>query len=279
MNEKEMVALEDLADCFEVMMVTPEMAERWLKNMVKQRKERPTDIGEYARRILEGEWMFNGETMKFTPDGRLLDGQNRLRAIVLAGRPAIETIVRNVPEEAFMTIDDGKRKTAADVLHCNGFSNPRELGAAIRFLKLYEDGKIANPVAVSLSNAKIVEIIRRNPTLTKSLEHIKIYKVSKILSAGIAIGCHYLFSRQDEFHADQFFARLGDGIGLKPGDPILLLRDRLFVNSKSKAKLKRTEVTALVIKAWNFYRAKTTIKSLRWTRGGERPEPFPRIAE
>jgi hypothetical protein len=46
-------------------------------------------------------------------------------------------------------------------------------------------------------------------------------------------------------------------------------------NNISKAKLSKTYVMALCIKAWNHARAGTKVRCLRWREEGDKVEQFP----
>lgn len=61
-------------------MVTPEMAENILAARGPNRNVSASVINKYARDMLAGRWQLNGQTIKISKDGQLLDGQHRLEA-------------------------------------------------------------------------------------------------------------------------------------------------------------------------------------------------------
>lgn len=65
-------------------LVTPEMATRWLQGMAPNRKLKRSQVDELKASMLGGQWVQNGDTIKFGKDGRLIDGQARLTALVEA---------------------------------------------------------------------------------------------------------------------------------------------------------------------------------------------------
>jgi hypothetical protein len=80
-------------------------------------------VARYAREIAAGRWKPNGETIKFTMDGVLLDGQHRLAAVALAGVGIETTVVWGLDPDCFDTIDSGRPRSAADMLAIQGIPN------------------------------------------------------------------------------------------------------------------------------------------------------------
>lgn len=67
-----------------VVTVTPQMAKMWLDlhNTDNFRKPTNSSIDQYAEDMRDGRWQLNGESIVFSDDGVLLNGQNRLYACV-----------------------------------------------------------------------------------------------------------------------------------------------------------------------------------------------------
>jgi len=99
----------------EVMMVTPELAEKFLATNTNNRPVRPTHVRALAHSIMRGEWVVSHQGIAFSTQGVLLDGQHRLRAIVVAGTPVQMVVTTGVSESAFKVIDCGVRRTLADL--------------------------------------------------------------------------------------------------------------------------------------------------------------------
>lgn len=60
---------------------------------------------------------------------------------------------------------------------------------------------------------------------------------------------------------------------LPSNSPIYLFRARMIADKQSKAKLPTREVLALLIKTWNAYITRQSLKQLKWTT----EEPFPTL--
>lgn len=93
---------------FTIETVTPMKAARWLKRNIANRRVSPKVVRNYAGDMSRGEWLLNGEAIKFDRDGNLLDGQHRLGAIVHNGKSVrlatgrfsrlVQTMPRFAPE-------------------------------------------------------------------------------------------------------------------------------------------------------------------------------------
>ena len=114
--------------------ITPAKAREYLKkNTNNYRRMSRSTIRSYAEDIKNGRWELNGETIIFGKDGILKDGQHRLAAIVLAGKPADILVVRGI-ESGVAKIDIGKKRTDTDILASEGFECDATLVAAANII-------------------------------------------------------------------------------------------------------------------------------------------------
>ena len=123
----------------EVVVITPAEAAEILrtKNKVNRAIDRRL-VARLAASMKAGEWKVNGECIVFAPDGTLLDGQNRLSAIVKSGVAITTCVMYNVPEDARATMDSGKKRTAADVLRFMGYKNSNIMAPIVRLAYIYD---------------------------------------------------------------------------------------------------------------------------------------------
>ena len=70
----------------DIIEVTPEMATEWLKGNTKNRPINEEKVAEYAEKMRLGEWRERHSVpIILQSDGRLINGQHRLYAIIRAG--------------------------------------------------------------------------------------------------------------------------------------------------------------------------------------------------
>lgn len=96
--------------------ITPEIAKTMLGENVNNRRISRDNVNLFAREIRNGEWRFNGEAIKFSKDGRLLDDQHRLLAVIAADKPLTTLVIRGLEDETQQTMDSGKTRTRRDYL-------------------------------------------------------------------------------------------------------------------------------------------------------------------
>lgn len=101
---------------FEIIDVTPTLAGQLLNANTGNRRLRKDHVHDLAQRMRRGEWRLSPEAISFDVNGRLIDGQHRLNAIVDSGVTCRMLVVFDAPAESFAVIDQGIRRSIADVL-------------------------------------------------------------------------------------------------------------------------------------------------------------------
>lgn len=121
-------------------LITPERAAEYLKRNRRNRRISRHQVLMYSELMRRDLWEFNGDAIRLTHDGELVDGQHRLLAIIASGRPQRYVVMRGISFEAFATVDTGKRRNTADVLSIAGYSATTGLSAGARLLHMYDNG-------------------------------------------------------------------------------------------------------------------------------------------
>ncbi len=263
----------------QVRLVDPALARTWMEsNAVASvnRALKEAKVNAYARSMAAGNWLFNGESIKFAKDGRLLDGQHRLAACILADRPFRAFVIYGLDENTLLTIDTGSNRSSSDVLKITETCdvNHKNIAAALTYLYKHRIGNIYHH-GISVSPQEVVEMHKENPGISDSFRAVAGSR--HLLSSAMATFLHYAFSEIDDETADLFFEKLADGADLEAGNPILLLRNRLMRNRAEKTNLHRNEVMALTIKAWSVWRTGAKLRNLSIRRKGNKAEDLPLI--
>lgn len=99
------------------MTITPTMALNWLENAnTNNRKISDTYVKRLARDVKADRWRLTHQGIAFDPHGVLLDGQNRLWAIVESDVPVDMFVFFNIDPQALPVIDGVKPRSLADQL-------------------------------------------------------------------------------------------------------------------------------------------------------------------
>lgn len=240
--------------------ITPSKAKELLETNVSNRSLRQTKVEQYAKDMKIGKWMHNGESIKISKTGKLLDGQHRLEACVLAGVAFKTDVSYGLDDGVFTTIDTGFIRQPSDALHVAGFDNSSKIAAIIRFIINFKKGKYDQAARRyskgkdAITNDTVYEFAKKHKeSLYESYPH-GINKDNNVFSGTALSALHYIFKSLSINDADDFCKKLSDGVGISKDSPIYFLRKKFIEDSKAKRKMDLREKVALVCKAWNFYR-------------------------
>ena len=256
--------------------ITPEKAEEYLGTMRSNRNVKPKWLAELERRINNGEWDPNNpQPISFAGEKTLIDGQHRLLAVVGTRKSIKCWVAREVPQSAISNIDTGKARSMADLLRMKGEVNVAMVSGTLRQLLKYRQSGELGQKGLEPSHFEMLELLEKEPVVRDvinavgELRHIRL-GVGPSMWGALWI----LFGEQDENDADEFIELMKTGEGLQNGSPILALRKALLNMQYPRPPRHNA---ALVIKAWNAWRAGEEIQTISWKAGGKSPEAFPQI--
>lgn len=274
--EKQRVEIVGRVNCFQVT-VTPALATAWLALNSGNRKPSRAKIKRFAAAMKAQRWHVNGETVKFSITGRLIDGQSRLMAIEQAGVPVVLEIRAGLPDVAQESMDSGELRKGAHMLEMKGEANPAQLAAALKLVWLWRKGWLAgHPWGVSLTmeNGEVGALLASCPELKASVGWVfgPGAKIERLLTKSEAAFFHWLLGTADVEQRDAFFEALVDGVGLTKQSPVYHLREKLLAErGGADSQARKIERRALVFKAWNAVYAGEKLAALTWKAGEEFP--------
>src|SRR5262249_32454434 len=115
-------------------------AKEYLERAAPNRPVGRVTVEQYARDMKAGRWSFTGEPLIFDDDGRMLNGQHRCHAIVLAQVPISTLVVRGVDRRSMPNMDGGRKRQVADVLGMEGQRNATVVAGAARLVWCWAAG-------------------------------------------------------------------------------------------------------------------------------------------
>lgn len=259
------------------MIVTPEMATELLEANQMNRPLTDSHVKRIARQIMAGHWKFNGDTIKISEDGDVLDGQHRLWAIIEAKMPVETVLIYGIHRDAFATIDTiRKPRSLGDTVALSGQLRYRsKIGAALAWLlrwqrHVLEDYKAAHN---RIENADIERALEAHPGIIPAVE--KASKLRAVANPALLAFLYYVTVNRNPDVAERFFETLTDPAGVSINDPFYKLRS-YFTTDHHKAKEPLMTI-ALAFKAMNAAAVNHRVHSLNWRQQGENPEAFPRL--
>lgn len=143
------------------MTFTPEMADEIIKKpSTNYRKVKARLVEKYAKDMKEGKWQFCGDSIRFDKDGNCIDGQHRLRAIIMSEIPQEFVVVEGLEPEVAINIDNGFKRSIEDYLKKQ--AKAYEVGATaivkqVEILKRKDSNLGQSMTNLGLTNTDIVE--------------------------------------------------------------------------------------------------------------------------
>jgi hypothetical protein len=212
-----------------------------------------------AKEMNSGNWMLNGQPLVFSDEGRLLDGQHRLMAIEEADISILMDIRFGVENDSFKTIDQGKGRSAGDVLGIIGIPNYTNTAAAAKMIMIYiQSGALGDNLNrwQRISNTEIMEWVNNNkPEITKAVKDASALYASsdRLILTTSKIAAFLFITKRLNADAGKFWEQLCSGI-LESKGTVSSLRTKLI---RSKMDKSRRLTSALerhyVVKSWNAW--------------------------
>ena len=255
--------------------ITPAMAQQLLVGNINNRPHDVARSARLAQAILRGEWSVNGDTIRVSKSGRLLDGQHRLHAIAMGNRSVDTLLATNLDDAVFDTIDvGGKPRTAAHIMTMKGEKNAT-LASSVARLR-FKWSRSGNPFNgnqdLTPTVKELEEIVRLYPSVRNAANTTTSMPwCRRAIQPSIVGFCYSVFSEYNALMTTAFFEALETGLGLEAGSPIILLRDRLVDPSK-KEVMSAHYKCALIFKAFKYFCDGATVKTLRVRTEGDAPE-------
>lgn len=122
----------DVVLVYEPWTISPERAAEMLLNNHTNRPFKPVAIADYSREIREGRWRRSHQSIAVTELGELVDGQNRLAAVVKTKITINVMVCVNAQKDTFDVIDRGRNRSASDLLYIKQVPNSTAISAIAR---------------------------------------------------------------------------------------------------------------------------------------------------
>ncbi|MES2135490.1 MAG: hypothetical protein V4502_00340 [Pseudomonadota bacterium] len=218
------------------------------------RPPKPNKVQQFAADMANGRWGLTGDTIKFGPDGRLLDGQNRLAASIRVNAAFKTHVVFGIDPQLFGRMDIGKPRNAADILHIAGFKYASTLASAVRWVYLLD----TNPYnRDTLLPDFVLGLVRDTyPDLESYLKYGRDINRQFAHPAGQAAALMYKFFKSDAAKAEDFFHAWMKG--QRNGKYQIIDTMQALLHSQkanNNGRIHELVRAAVIIKAWNIFKA------------------------
>lgn len=262
----------------QLVLITPGMARKWLENSAPNRKISRRHVAALKRDIIAGKWALNGDSIKFGPDGQLIDGQHRLEAISQAGVPVESVIVYGLSSGAQETVDTGIVRRFHDQLNIHGQLHYTVVAAVARRIFMWERGEYASLGAgrAKPTHSELWAIVNRYHGLLEESARFSATNARKLGVPKSTLGlAYFLFHNIDTTDAAKFLDNCVSGSDLPYDDPAMALRRRIQNIRDKGGRVNESQMLALVINAWNAHRRGEKRQRIQDPKGGLTSKNFP----
>lgn len=263
---------------FDLIDITPELAEAWLATLNPDNRPLSSRrVDQMAHDMLNDEWRITPDCIAFNVNDVLVNGQHRLAAIVKSGKMMRMWVMKGLPLDSFQVTDDVKRRTFGDYLAINNVPSPTSVAALTQRIYVFR-----NTGQLSLTNinrkattSDLVNLFDELNTdgLVRAIRRGDRIRHSSMCSGAGANFAMWLIAGIDELEADPFVDEIVKGEEQGRVFRETMLRDKASTRPMSSTNPQVT--AALTIKTWNAWREGEVLKLLRWRKGGSNPESFP----
>jgi hypothetical protein len=229
-----------------------------------------------AEQIKQGEWILDGNPIRLTESGRLLDGQHRLHAIFESDTTVQCYVASGLDEKAELVIDTGRPRHFSEYIRRRGVVNAINVAAVTRLLLSYRAGILPGIEFREFypSTARMWEFYEKNEhEITEGITAASIVR-RHINMAGSVLGAgHVILSGIDSGDCDQFFSQLNKDS--TQSNPVMLLSRWADLRTRSATGFTEQRFQmAFLIKAWNKFRMHDEGgQILSWKRTAKFPVP------
>lgn len=234
----------------------------------KNRRLQDRHADRLSKVIKAENYELTGDTIKFSKTGRLLDGQHRLKACEKQGSPIISHVVFGLEDNIFDVLDQGKRRTPADILGLAGVEYAPLVAAAVSWVMWYKAGakKVDDLHNVrSIREAALGEMKGVKEWTRLGMQLHAAYKYPPSLMTGVL----YLIGKHNKQLAEDFAQAWlhGNRLGRNRGFDELSKRIQQIRN-QSGGSVNPQVRAALVIQTFNHWNAGLVAspRSLSWKK-------------
>lgn len=253
------------------MIITPDIARMMLENNIGNRPVSKDTVECYARLMLNNEWGITPDAIGFDVNGRLINGQHRLMAIIKSNMAQTFFVVDDLPINSFSVTDEGKKRTASDILFIGrNIKNCTTMASIIRSYIVLSKGKRSEHTGNKVIAPNNEQVLKKYDEHSYTFNRIcdvamryqsklNILKKSEIGSifAYLVFDKNYKFDYVKYFFDELFYGNNGDC-------NISLLKERLIKDKLNNYIIKYAAKLSLIAKVWNAYVEGKTYKVLRY---------------
>lgn len=253
--------------------IDPAIAQVYLgKNIDHNRMPINDRIERMARDMAKGDWIPTADPIKFNKDGKLIDGQHRLRAIMLSQTTQRVLVARDLAEDAVYVIDTGAPRSAAQALKIANVDskNNSTVVAAAQIIHAYDIGVFKNTASAQQGKDRMTHtellhwLDEHSAEVQVGIRMAEWVRRSLPLPGSVVAAAYVILARVDAEQASLFFGRIREGsAGFDTADPVSTLTRRVYQDKMNNRRIVPAMALFYIIRTWNAWRDEEAMHKLQ----------------
>ncbi len=221
-----------------------------------------TKIRVYSELMKKGKWLYNGDSIRVSSNGILLDGQNRLMAAKNAGIELICDLVVGLDDSVFNTIDQGRVRKRGHLLarslgNTTSTSEANMISTAVAkiishdlgYSQSSESGKSSKFI---VTPDTVYDYIENNPDILDQVQYVKKQFGSRtLLPPATILYIYHIGCRFDVSYTEMYLDKMINALNLNNGETLHHFQ-QILIRLKSKSvKWSKSELENTIVKVWN----------------------------
>lgn len=261
-----------------VELITPEIAREYLKANTANRPMSNVHIERIAQQMAKGQFILNGESIIFSDEGVLMQGQHRLAACIKSNTSFQTVVVRGIPYNAFFTLDSGRARSISDVFAIQGTPDYSKMSSIVNsYIRLHTgiNSYTGRESMKNLMSTKkdIFDVYQRHIELfteiklfsNRCYDKLRLLKMAEI--GGIMAYLIIDLKHPQDF-VESFFTMLFFNSNVN-NEAVNILRTKLINDLASERRMTPKYKLSIIIKCWNAYVENKEVKVLSYNEGKE----------
>lgn len=243
--------------------ITPDVGEKLLSINTNNIPPVTSKITLYADLMKKHAWKYNGDSIRVSRNGVLLDGQNRLIAARNARFDLVVDLVVGLDDDVFTTIDQGRVRTKGHLLarelgKSASQSESNTISAAVTKIMKHDkgysqatSGKGTNIDLLATAN-DIYSYVENHPELIDQVKYVKdTFGSRALLPQSTILYLYHIGCRFNERYTRKYLEKSLKATMLSDGETLHHLNQALVRIKSKSVKWSRAELENTLIKVWN----------------------------
>lgn len=242
--------------------ITPDIGKKLLNINTNNIPPVKTKISLYTDLMKKEAWRYNGDSIRVSRNGILLDGQNRLMAAQNANFDLVTDLIVGLDDDVFTTIDQGRVRKKGHLLARElgdsvSQSESNTISAAVAKIVKHDMGysqgtNTKNNADLIMSANDIHHYVKNNPEIIDQVKYVKeTFGSRALLPQTTILYLYHIGCRFDTEYTRKYLEKSLKATMLADGETLHHLNQALIRIKSKSVKWTKAELENTLVKVWN----------------------------